>query len=148
MLIHFLKFIHILITVSLLGAVIFCVILISSKKFTLRDFYCNNNVTGINKIILWLSVLTILTGTFLVYPKHFTFHTPWIQAAYILILVFSSAIGSLLWIRKKKQLAALLPQFQRWLWLFVYGLLTLILVGIIHDAVTKTTFLLPMLSKI
>lgn len=127
MLINFLKFIHVLLILSLLGSAIYCLILVSVKK--------SDHITRLNKIILALGFFAALTGTLLVIPKHFTFHTPWIEAAYILIGIFCFGILFLAFLKMKGILN------HRWLWLLLYGVLVIILIGIIHDAVTKTTFL-------
>ncbi len=82
-----------------------------------------------NRMMLWLLVLTIATGTLLVYPKHYTFHTPWIQAAYVLAVLFGAGV----WMLKK------FPQ-NRWVSHTGYVFLMILLIGIIHDAVTKTAF--------
>lgn len=133
MLIHFLKFIHLLSTLGLLGSAIFCLALVCSKKFTAVNLNYPDLLTRLNKIMLVLAFFAMLTGTFLVYPKHFTFHTPWIQAAYLFVMLFSLGVLSLLLLKKKRE--------QRWLWCLSYLVLIFILIGIIHDAVTKTTFL-------
>jgi uncharacterized membrane protein SirB2 len=82
--------------------------------------------------MLYFSLFAILTGTLLVYPKHFTFHTPWIQAAYLLVTIFSLGILTL---QKKNKIPRLIK-------LFSYLILIVILIGVIHDAVTKSTFIL------
>lgn len=125
MLIHVLKFIHLIATLGLLGSAVVCLSLVATKKFDL--------ITRLNKVMLALMVFTVITGTFLVIPKHFTFHTPWIQAAYVFCTLFF--VGVLLLIFLKKYVE------QRWLWYSSYVFLILILTGIVHDAVTKTTFL-------
>ncbi|MHB1947493.1 MAG: hypothetical protein ACYCQI_05205 [Gammaproteobacteria bacterium] len=126
MLIHVLKFIHLLATLGLLGLAIACLSLVSSKKFDL--------ITRLNKIMLALVLFAMLTGTFLVIPKHFTFHTPWIQAAYFFCVIFF--LGVLILILTQKHCK------QRWAWYLSYLLLIGILIGIVHDAVTKSTFLI------
>lgn len=133
MLIHFLKFIHLLLTLGLIGSALTCLALIGSKQFSSVHFDSQNTITRLNKMMLLLALLVMLTGTFLVHPKHFTFHTPWIQAAYVLVLIFSLAIASLILFKKNLK--------QKWLWRVTYLCLIIVLIGIIHDAVTKTTFL-------
>ena len=108
MIIHFLKFFHLLFALGLLSGVIYC---------------CA--VNKINKILLVLCFFAALTGTFLVYPKHFTFHTPWIQAAYLLTLIVGIGIFFLMTTKNK--------------WRFFYFLLIMLLIFITHDAVMKTT---------
>lgn len=77
-----------------------------------------------------------LTGTLLVPLRHYTFHTPWIQAAFVLLSVFLLLV--ILFVPRKNQ-SQKIPSRSRWLGLGV--VLGMILVVIIHDAVTKTTFL-------
>lgn len=125
MLINALKCIHLLLTLSLLGSIFYCLILVSLKKYT--------ELIRFNRIMLWLLVLTILTGTLLVYPKHFTFQTPWIKAAYIFVFLFGTIVSMLLVFKKRA--------YSRAVWGISYFLLMMILIGIVHDAVTKTTFL-------
>ncbi len=127
MLIDIVKFIHLLLTLSLLGSTFFCLILISFKKQDER-------VVRLNRLMLWLLLLTLLTGSLLVYPKHFTFKTPWIDAAYLLVFLFGGLISLLLTLKRKKY-------YWKPLWCVSYVLLIVVLIGIIHDAVTKTTFL-------
>lgn len=125
MLIHVLKFIHLIATLGLLGLAIACLSLVASGKFDL--------ITRLNKIILALVAFAVLTGTFLVIPKHFTFHTPWIQAAYFFCVIFFLGVLILILAQQYRN--------QRWLWYLSYVLLIGILIGIVHDAVTKSTFL-------
>lgn len=82
--------------------------------------------------MLFISLVALITGTLLVVPKHFTFHTPWIQAAYLLITLFGLSIFLLI-----KYGSRLKPILQK----LIYMTLILALVCVIHDAVTKTTFL-------
>lgn len=123
MLVDILKFIHLLITLSLLGLTFHC----ATAKETLP-------LRRINLTLLFLGVFAILTGTLLVHPKHFTFHTPWIQAAYILVLSFCISIAAMLYLNKK-------ALTQKNLLRAVYLVLLAVLVLVIHDAVTKTTLL-------
>jgi len=120
------KFIHLLLTLSLLGSTFFCLILIYFQQ--------NDLIKRLNRIMLWLLVFAVLTGTLLVYPKHYTFHTNWIQAAYILVFLFGTLLSLLAVFRKKRP--------WRWLSGISYFFLIILLIVIIHDAVTKTTFLL------
>ena len=126
--IAFVKCIHLLLTLGLLGSTIVCLILAGSNKIP-ADF-----ITRLNRTMLWLAAFAVLTGTLLIYPKHFTFHTPWIQAAYLLVFVFGTAVSLLVYWRN--QLTS------RWGWIVSYVILSGTLIAIVHDAVTKTTFLL------
>lgn len=125
-LVYLLKFIHVLLALSLLGTAIYCIIAVGLKK------KCN---VRLNKTLLVLSFFALMTGSLLVIPKHYTFVTPWIQAAYVLVLSFGAIISTLL---LKKQSWLNHPACS----CLVYLMLTVLLVVIIHDAVTKSTFLL------
>lgn len=137
MLTNFIKFIHLLLTLSLLGSTFFCILLIGFKKFNRPRFYQSS------KVILVLALLAALTGTLLVHPRHFTFHTPWIRAAYLLMTCFALSILTLMQFNKKSKTSVngLMTERKYGLWLVVYLFLAIMLIGVIHDAVTKTTFL-------
>lgn len=132
MLIDLLKFIHIIFVLGLLGAVGYCLYLVGTKRFAMFHFNQGDPITRLNKIMLYLALCAILTGTFLVYPKHFTFHTPWIKAAYVLVGFFCLVMGTLIFFKKKRH--------KRW-WRLIYLVMLILLVGVTHDAVTKSTFL-------
>jgi hypothetical protein len=126
--INLIKFIHVIFALSLLGITMFCFAFISKNKTPVSPY--------IHQLILYISIIALITGTLLVYPKHFTFHTPWIQAAYILVICYASLIALFnryrhLFLFKNKTVL-----------LLTYFMLILLLVGVIHDAVTKTTFLI------
>lgn len=125
MFIYIIKFIHLLIALGLLGSTLYCVYLISSNTLT--------KITRLNKIILFMSPFALLTGTLLIYPSNYTFHTHWIQAAYIFFILF--CIGMICLIFFKEKLTS------PWQWRITYLLLIIILLFITHDAVTKTTFI-------
>src|SRR5690349_20257326 len=97
LLVDIIKFIHILLTLSIIGSVFYCLALCLKKKNDARD----KAITRINKMLLVLAFFAIITGTALIYPKNFTFQTPWIQAAYVLATTFVIAIVLLLFLRKK-----------------------------------------------
>jgi hypothetical protein len=123
MLIFFLKFIHVIFALSLFGGTLYC---LTAK---------HNLIASSTKPLLFMSLLAMLTGTLLVYPKHFTFHTPWIIAAYTLLFLVMLGILFLFSLKKK-------GIFNRpWNLRVTYFILGLLLLFIIHDAVTKTTFL-------
>ena len=122
MLIHLIKFIHVLFALGLLGTTIYCLtfFITTSPRHAL---------VSLNKFLLLLSLFAMLTGTLLVHPKNFTFQTPWIQAAYFLLFVYAVGISLFL----------ILKKINRWVGLFFYLILFTILILITHDAVTKTT---------
>jgi hypothetical protein len=110
---HFVKFIHILCALGLLGG--------TTYRFMAITF-------RLNKLFLLLAGLAILTGTLLIYPTHFTFHTPWIIAAYLLTFFYILGVTLSLFLKTPSRL--------------IYFFLMVTLILIIHDAVTKTTLFL------
>lgn len=119
LLISLIKFLHLLIALSIFGLMVFY---LYKPSFITKP-------TLFVKIILLLSVLALITGTFLVPLKEFTFKMPWIQTAYFLSFFFILCTLSLL-ITKKKFLR------------FVILLFSLILLlSLIHDAVFKKNIL-------
>ena len=133
MLIAVLKFIHLLLTLGLLGSAVCCLLLAGLQKFSAYSIQ-TNLLTTLNRTMLWLLVFAAVTGTLLVYPKHFTFHTPWIQAAYLLVFLCGTLISLLLALREKRQWASFSP--------VSYLCLLVLLIMVVHDAVSKTTFLI------
>lgn len=133
LLVNLTKFIHLLCVLGLLSCVLFCMRLIGSgiSDTTLH------NLNRLNTFILQLSLVAMLSGTLLVYPKHFTFHTPWIQAAYLFLILFCCGIFLLKISLKKIKIT----RGKQYGCTAIYFLLFTILIFITHDAVTKTTFL-------
>lgn len=134
MLVQLLKFTHLIFTLALLGSAISCLILVGSKKFANTPFHQSHIITRLNKAMLLLGLFAGLTGTLLVQPKNYTFQTHWIQAAYIFLTLFGLSIASLIFLKKKN--------IPRWIGIVAYLILLAILIGITHDAVTKSTFLI------
>lgn len=116
MLTAFLKFFHVLIALSLIG---------------LTGYSIGNSKHAQNLALLVLCLLAIITGTFLVIPKGYHFHTDWIRAAYFLGLLFCGGI-LMVWNRGK------------WVRAGAFIFLFAVLIIITHDAVTKSTFLPPL----
>lgn len=117
--IDFIKFLHVFIALSMLGATFFCL-------QSIRNNY-QINFSSINKILALLSLFALLTGTLLVHPKQFNFTTPWIMAAFGLLSSFVIILFALNYYKYAKK--------------WSYALLLVILFIIMHDAVTKTTFI-------
>ncbi len=113
MVVHIVKFLHILTALGLFGAVFLSLTTVTKHPF-------------LQKTLLLLSFIALLSGSILIYPKHFTFHTAWIMAAYLLLGFFVCIV---LFLNKTKHT------------MMMYILLMTILLLISHDAVTKSTFL-------
>lgn len=91
--------------------------------------------------ITWLAVIVLAaTGSALVYPKGYTWSTPWIEAAYLFLAL--AVVG--LWAVFRLKRAVLSASSRPWQWLSYHALnavLLVILVVIAYEAVSKTTFL-------
>jgi uncharacterized membrane protein YozB (DUF420 family) len=136
------KFIHLLFALGVFSLTVYCFALIGSRKFVLTDINQPDKFNRLNIVIVIFSLFTLITGTFLVYPKHFTFHTPWIQAAYLFTLLLALMICLLINLKKKRvALDGKISRLQRLLWRCAYLAFIIILIAVVHDAVTKTTIL-------
>src|SRR5687767_2146099 len=82
MLTHVLKFIHVLLTLSLVGITLACFILSVTNLYFQKRSDHRDIIIPLSRLMLWLLTLAILTGTLFIYPTHFTLQTPWIKAAY------------------------------------------------------------------
>ena len=87
-----------------------------------------------NKFLLLLAPMAMLTGSLLVYPKHFTFHTPWIQAALLCSSLFMMIVLFLIIFQNKIRSKFAISM--------IYVLLFAILLIIAYDTVTKNTFII------
>lgn len=136
------KFLHLLLVLGLVGSLVAsyyfsCVSFrradISLKQATMRYALMIDRISFICMFFLFA------TGSMLVIPKGFTFKTPWINAAYILLTV---AAGLQVWLYKIKQRLLDRGQFKVTIIMHsVFWLTVVIYIGIIHDAVTKMTYL-------
>jgi len=72
-------------------------------------------------------VLALLTGALLIYPKHYSFHTPWVQMAFIIVSIFILGIIVLFFYKKMDHA-------------FFYSILLVLLILISQDAIRKITF--------
>lgn len=135
--INLLKFTHLLFVLGIFSLAIYCFALIGSKIFLIKNTNTHDKFNYLNKIMVVFCVFAMLTGTLLVYPKHFTFHTPWIQAAYLFTFIVGFSAVSFILFKMQRE------EGYRWVWRLAYLVLISILIVITHDAVTKTTFIFP-----
>jgi uncharacterized membrane protein YozB (DUF420 family) len=135
MLINFIKCLHVILALSLLGTLIYSLFVVSSKKFALASSWQHHNIRRLNRIMMWVSLFALVSGILLVYPSKFNFHTPWIQVAFAGTVLFAGVIGVMNYLKKKFIFS------QRWVWLVTYAALILILMLVIRDAVTRSTLL-------
>lgn len=96
----------------------------------------------INNLLLILTLAALITGSILVYPEHFTFHTHWILAAYALIILFGLNILLLMRLHQKhRKKQSPMTSLQIAIWRLMYIVLAIILIIIMHDAVSRATLL-------
>lgn len=124
MLVNFLKFFHLLLALGVLAGMFYCLAAIRTHNF-------NQVSVRINRVTIIHALLATITGTLLVYPKHYTFHTPWIQAAYLFMGLVTGILILLIVLRNNKYYRAICS--------VAYLLIVLMLMGVVHDAVTKVT---------
>lgn len=125
MLIDILKFLHILCALTLFGLVLFNLIslLITPKKMLSihTDYF--------SVIVM---IILFVTASFLVIPKGYTFATPWINIAFTFLTLIMIQMCLSIYLKiKKNHLKKLLT--------LNYGVMVIILMMIIHDAVSKHT---------
>lgn len=126
MLIALIKFLHLLFALSLFGSVFYFFGM--TKKIAEPSLEKNVALNRLKKTFIVLASCAAITGTLLIYPKHYTFHTHWIQAAYGLII---SGVMLIIIAQKFRS---------RMIWFSFCCVLLVILLTIAHDAVTKQTF--------
>lgn len=131
------KCIHLLFATSLLGITILNYLLVILHKP--GDILVLKKSLGIDYGVTAVIIILLLTGTRLVPEYHWSYHTPWIVAAYSLLLTFSVLWGISLWYKqrlKNNNSYAPLP-----LWFHGCQVLSIIiLIVIAKDAVTKHTW--------
>ena len=124
----FAKFIHIVLAVSLFALSLAVYVLTIQQVDLARAI-----LFRFHGLILMLMFLAALTGTALVYFRHDTFHTLWIQAAYAqLAVAFVLTLWNLFSLKKK------LPC--TWRYHLCFWGVFLFLLLIVHDAVCKLPF--------
>lgn len=132
---EFIKTIHLIIVMLLIGSMASLMVL----SFKAAQEWHKARYLVL-RILLWLLLFTTITGTLLVHPRHFTFHTHWIIAAYALVLL----CGGLLhypYRQQRKLTRSALAYTLKGIWLERTILLISMLgfIMVIHDAVAKQT---------
>ncbi len=115
--VHWVKCIHLVAALGLLGTSVYCFMTAAPTR----------SESHLLRHMLYLGLIALITGSLLVYPSPFTFHTPWIKAAYLLVLACCLLI---------LLLAKISYAFFRRVASMV---LMILIIVIMHDAVTKTT---------
>lgn len=125
MLIDSLKFLHILCALTLFGCVLFNFV---------TSFIAPKKMLSVNIDYLSLVIIIVLfiTASFLVIPKGYTFATPWINVAFTFLTIVMIQMCIVIYLKVKKNCLKNLLTLN-------YGIMLIILVMIIHDAVTKHT---------
>lgn len=99
----------------------------------------------LSRLLDWAQLVSIVllavTGTVLVYPRGYTFATPWIDAAYVFLALAAFGVGLSIYLKRR---ICMLGLVQKSL-VFAYGLVVLLvlvtLIIIAYEAVIKQTFL-------
>jgi uncharacterized membrane protein len=143
---HALKLLHLLNGTLLLGTLIssYLVVLYAGRQQSACLFTSLIRSTFIFDIVVLLTLLAqLLTGSLLVHPRHYDFNTPWITAAYILLTVVVSLWILTIFTRINHYRRVAHNNFvstPKRLHIY-YALILIAVILIIHDAVTKYTFL-------
>ena len=124
--VELLKFFHVLVALTLFGFVLANLL---TQLMTPKQILSPR----IDQLSLLLCVLLMITASMLVVPEGYTFTTPWINAAFIYLAVVMLQLVLACVLKVKK------PPVSTWVLLLNYGMMIVILMGIIHDAVTKHT---------
>ncbi|MBB71599.1 MAG: hypothetical protein CMF50_04320 [Legionellales bacterium] len=125
--ISLIKFLHMLCIFGIIG-------IVSGRLFLAqRRFAELDHIAGrLDWTLIALLVFGGITGSLMVLPKGYQFTTPWIMAAFIFVGLAIILAAFALKTNKKPS---------KWLSNIAYGMLLVIIVSIIHDAVTRQTFL-------
>lgn len=123
---NIIKFIHLLAGTAILGVVISTWIYYFRNK---KPFYLILSEC----VILLLIPIQFITGTFLVKKLHYSFLTPWIVAAYILLGIIAILCFLTLYLKRKYYYL-----FEK-SFLVINVIIVILLFLIIHDAVMKAT---------
>ncbi len=128
------KFSHLILALGIVG-MLFCCMLATFKQPLFA--YNHKTITHIERGLIIMMTIGMITGAFLVYPKGFTFHTPWIRAAFELLTMSIVLLGiQNLWRRKKTPTTVSQRIFR-----LNYVVIIILMVLLTHDAITKHTWL-------
>lgn len=128
------KFSHLVLALGIFGMLV-CCMLATFKQHLVT--YNNQTLINIELGIVIMMGIGMVTGALLTYPRGFTFHTPWIRAAFELLTVSIVMLGlQILWRRK-----ATISPVRQGLFRFNYVLILVMMILVIHDAITKHTWL-------
>ena len=121
--ISILKFIHVLCVMGLLSLSAYCVVMKPSFM----------KIHRVPLYLLGMALFALITGTLLVHPKQFTFHTPWIQTALVstILLCTTMIVFTVFFARTWKSFGIKV----------FYLVLLITFIAIAHDAINKTSFL-------
>lgn len=136
------KFFHLLFALILLGVSLLAFVSVVRRQSPAQRLQALSFSLFLDWI-LWVALaITFVTGTVLVVTRHVGFHTHWIQAAYLFLGLAAGLVAAMhRW--KLKTVRALISGGRAKAVFHLYCLQSvffLILIFIVHDAVTKTTF--------
>lgn len=141
----FIQFIHVLFGVSFLGILIASFLYITNsiqqKNMVLLQYALRISLFG-DRILFFIIILQVFTGTFLVHDHHLSFSTPWIIVAYIIFSLIAVIWFLLLLIKNMNRSDSKIFSFRYQTLFYSLNILVIILFFIvIHDAVTQQTWL-------
>jgi len=133
------KFLHLLVAVTLIGFIIAHAAL-AINCYRQPASPSSHTITFMRR--LHLSCITLIfsqvvLGSVLIYPAGFTYHTPWIIAAYLLLGLIT--LLGLLNGRLTKTLTHARAAFKLKTFVVSNGLMLICFYLIVHDAITKHT---------
>lgn len=138
-----LKFIHVLIGVTILGLFVAYYFYFSLTKYEMPAARRMLKLSLITDCFVFIAIMLLfMTGTHLVLANHFSFQTPWIQMAYKILGLLTFcwliivAIKALNFFKKDQTIFLGKRVFHT-----CHVLIFILFVLIIHDAVTQSTFL-------
>lgn len=137
----FLKFIHLVLAISLVGMTLFNAVytLGLSRGKNTRSKDSIRFGRHIDVTLFSLIGATFILVSLMVYPSGFTFHTTWIKAAYLLLLIITVCLC--ISIPLKKSLFQTPSTIKRGGLYLLFAIMLICFYMIIHDAITKQTLL-------
>jgi uncharacterized membrane protein len=138
-----LKFMHVLLGVTLFG------LFVSIYAYTLKSFKTKNLaiifpiLKGsflIDVLIGFILIHQFVTGTLLIRAENLPFSTPWLIAAFFLLALISFIWIGLVWMRYRAFKDKKTTLSRPFLYSFLYALVFIGLIAIIHDAIHKNNF--------
>lgn len=139
----FIKALHVTAGISLIAFLVFGLVVISQRQAVLIQHQQTlaSIMPKIDRFGLLALGTAVLAGTLLVPMRHYSYQTPWIEAAYILLVVCGLLLRVCLFLKQKIIASADNPTGLKFLFVSLSIITMILLFFVIHDAVFKATFL-------